>query len=405
MSNADRNEEKAEQPFDCPKDANRAFSKETSGGDARPVEYRPVAPLAPVGKGALSCFLVAMLVGGLLLLGVGGLIGWSVGKNKFASLSDRVVSYRSADMTVEQIIERDRQAVVQVNVPTEKGVSIGSGVIIDTQGHIVTNDHVISGGQRENVTLFDGTVLPARVVGVDPPDDLAVLKINPPRKIYAMPIGDSTRLQAGNQVLAIGNPLGITQTVTNGIVSALGRIVPEGPGGGTIINAVQTDAPINPGNSGGALVDMDGDLVGIPTLVAVDPEFKIPANGVGFAIPSDRVKFIAPQLIRYGKVVHSGRAALGASVITVDPVIAAQANLAVDHGALITSVVPNGPAARAGLRAGDVIVQVGNTQINSQADLAEALLAYDPGATANLGIVRGTRQMQVKVKLGELSIS
>src|SRR2546427_3956588 len=132
-------------------------------------------------------------------------------------------------------------------------------------------------------------------------------------------LGDSSQLRVGQEVLAIGNPLGITQTVTNGIVSALGRTISEGQGGATISDAIQTDAPINPGNSGGALVDLQGNLVGIPTLTAIDPEFNTPAYGVGFAIPSNRVKLIVPQIIQNGHVTHTGRAALGISGATVNP--------------------------------------------------------------------------------------
>ncbi len=223
--------------------------------------------------------------------------------------------------------------------------------------------------------------------------------------MYVMPIGDSSELQVGNSVLAIGNPLGITQTVTQGIISALGRTVNEGHGGGVIVDAVQTDAPINPGNSGGALVDTSGNLIGIPTLVAIDPEFKTPAYGVGFAIPSNRVKFIAPQLIQYGKVIHSGRAGLQAGVTTVDPLVASQLGLSIDHGVLIVSVTKNGAAANAGLRTGDVIVQINNQTINNVSDLSDALLSYDPGTTVNVNLVRGTQQQQVKMKLGELTVS
>jgi S1-C subfamily serine protease len=308
-------------------------------------------------------------------------------------------------MAPEQVVAQGRQAVVQINVQKGQGAGVGSGVIIDQQGHIVTNDHVVSGGQRFSVVLFDGTVVPAQLVGVDTADDLAVVKINPPNKMYAMPIGDSSKLQVGQPVLAMGNPLGITQTVTSGIVSALGRTVNEGQGGGTIVDAVQTDAAINPGNSGGALVDLNGNLVGIPTLVAIDPEFKTPANGVGFAVPSNRAKFITPQLIKYGKVEHSGRAAIGASVTTVDSQVAAQAGLSVDHGVLIVSVTPNGPSAQAGLQPGDVITKLNNTPINNTSDLSDALLTSDPGTTVTLGIVRGTQQRQVRMRLSELQIS
>jgi len=203
-------------------------------------------------------------------------------------------------------------------------------------------------------------------------------------------------------VLAIGNPLGITQTVTNGIVSALGRNVSEGQGGATIPNAIQTDAPINPGNSGGALVDMQGNLIGIPTLTAIDPEFNTPANGVGFAIPSNRVASVGPQIIAGGSVTHTGRAALGVSVTTVDANLAAQDNLSVNHGALIASVSPNGAAAAAGLQAGDVIVQFDNKTVTDTQSLGDALANHNPGDTVSVNVVRGTQQLTINVKLGEL---
>jgi S1-C subfamily serine protease len=345
------------------------------------------------------------LLGALLCLVIGGLVGWGITEAVTPQQNSGVVGYKSGGMAPEQVIAQGRQAVVQINVQTGQGAGIGSGVMIDQQGHIVTNAHVVSGGQNFSAVLFDGTVMPAQLVGADTADDLAVLKINPPKKVYAMPIGDSSKLQVGQPVLAIGNPLGITQTVTSGIVSALGRTVNEGQGGGVIVDAVQTDAAINPGNSGGALVDLNGNLVGIPTLVAIDPEFKTPANGVGFAVPSNRAKFITPQLIKYGTVEHSGRAAIGARVTTVDSLVAAQAGLSVDHGVLVVSVTPNGPSAQAGLQPGDVITKLNNTPINTTFDLSDALLTYDPGTTVTLGIVRGTQQMQVRMKLSELQIS
>jgi len=348
--------------------------------------------------------LIGALIGALLCLLLGGLAGWQIGKHNASSQIAGIIGYRSGAMTPEQVIAQDRQAVVQINVKTAKGSAVGSGVIIDSQGHIITNDHVVAEGQSYNIVLFDGTSLPAKLVGVDTADDLAVVKITPPDKMYVMPVGDSSRLEVGNPVLAIGNPLGITQTVTQGIISALGRTVNEGHGGGTIIDAVQTDAPINPGNSGGALVSLDGNLVGIPTLVAIDPEFKTPANGVGFAVPSNRVKFIAPQLIQYGKVIHSGRAAIQASVTTVDQRVASLAGLSVDHGVLIVRTVPDGAANRAGLKAGDVITQINDQAINNLSDLGDALLAYDPGTSVTVNYVRGTQQNQTKLKLGEQKV-
>ncbi|MGH2480528.1 MAG: S1C family serine protease, partial [Ktedonobacteraceae bacterium] len=323
--------------------------------DARPVyaQSNVVRP-SPARPRKGSNWLIPLLIGALLCLGLGGLAGWQIGRgNAVQSVPTGRVpgnpgpTYKSGGMTREQVIAQARQSVVQINVLTSQGGGLGSGEIIDQQGHIVTNDHVVANGKKFQVVLFDGTTLPATLTGVDPDDDLAVVKINPPKRISPIAMGDSSKLQVGNDVLAIGNPLGITQTVTNGIVSALGRTIPEGSGGGTIIDAIQTDAAINPCNSGGALVDMQGHLVGIPTLVPLDPEFKTPANGVGFAIPSNRVKFIAPQLIQNGKVLHSGRPSIGATVATVDPQVAAQAGLSTDHGALVVAVTPNGPAQQA----------------------------------------------------------
>src|SRR5205814_8138701 len=200
----------------------------------------------------------------------------------------------------------------------------------------------------------------------------------PASNLRVATLGDSSKLQVGQDVMAIGNPLGITQTVTNGIISALGRSVNE-QNGAIIPNAIQTDAAINPGNSGGALVDMQGNLIGIPTLTAIDPEFNTPANGVGFAIPSNRVSFIVPQIIANGHVTHTGRAALGVQVVSVDQTLAAQDNLAVDHGALIANVVPNGAAAAAGLKAGDVIVQIDNNQVTDTNTLGSVLATHNPG--------------------------
>jgi S1-C subfamily serine protease len=299
----------------------------------------------------------------------------------------------------EAVIARVQPAVVQINVTTGQGGGLGSGVIIDQRGYIITNNHVVEGAQRAEVVLYGGATLPAQIVGTDPPDDLAVVKVTPPKtNLTVATLGNSSQVRVGQDVLAIGNPLGITQTVTNGIVSALDRTV------GTIPDAIQTDAPINPGNSGGALVDLQGNVIGIPTATAIDPQFKTPANGVGFAVPSNRVKFIAPQLIQTGRVTNSGRAALGVGVVTVDPSLATQNGLAVDHGVLIASVTSGGPAAQAGLRPGDVIVQMDGKAVNDVPSLGDILLSKKPGDTVSVQFYRGSQQQTVQVRLGELKI-
>ncbi|GLV58929.1 hypothetical protein KDH_57570 [Dictyobacter sp. S3.2.2.5] len=306
----------------------------------------------------------------------------------------------------EAVVSKTRPAVVQITVQTQKGTALGSGVIIDKRGYIVTNNHVVDGVTTVGeVVLSDGTrIKNAQVVGTDPADDLAVIKINPPTNMSVISLGDSSQLRVGQDVLAIGNPLGNTQTVTNGIVSALGRNVSEG-NGAVIPNAIQTDAPINPGNSGGALVDLQGNLVGIPTLTAVDPEFNSPANGVGFAIPSNRVQFIATQLINNGRVHHTGRAAIGISPTDVDATLQMQDNLAVDHGVYVSRLTPGGAAEKAGIKVGDVIVQIDNTNIDSTPSLEDALIAKNPGDRVVVKFYRGTQQMSVNATLGELSAS
>ncbi len=378
-----------------------------------PVNPRP-------SNGVRTGAIVALSFVLLVVLGVGLFAGWQFGRTTGSTggASTNVATLQPGtgpQSTVpaltgnneqavrEAVVAKVRPAVVEVNVTTQQGGAIGSGVIIDGRGYIVTNNHVVNGAQSMTVTLYDGTNLPAQLVGTDPADDLAVVKITPPSKgLTVATIGDSSKLQVGQDVMAIGNPLGITQTVTHGIISALGRNVSEGQGGATIPNAIQTDAAINPGNSGGALVDMQGNLVGIPTLTAIDPEFNTPASGVGFAIPSNRVATIVPQIISSGSVTHTGRAALGVSVASVDANLAAQDNLSVNHGAYVASVVQNGAAASAGIHTGDVIVQINNTPVNDTQSLGEALASHNPGDTVAVHIYRGSQQMTINVKLGEL---
>jgi S1-C subfamily serine protease len=303
----------------------------------------------------------------------------------------------------EAVIAKVRPAVVLITVATQQGTALGSGVIIDKRGYIVTNNHVVNGARTLQVTLYNGANVTGQVAGTDSADDLAVVKFTPPSaNISAATLGDSSKLLVGEDVLVIGNPLGITQTVTNGIVSALGRSVSEGQGGATLPGAIQTDAPINPGNSGGALVDLQGNIIGIPTLTAIDPEFNAPANGVGFAIPSNRVRLIAPQIIDTGTVTHTGRAALNIGIEPVDPNLAQMNNLSVNSGVLITSLQSGGAGARAGLQVGDVIVQVNNTPVVDTSTLSDALLNEDPGSTVAVHIYRGNQQMTVNVTLGEL---
>ncbi len=371
--------------------------------EAIPTRKQPGSPNR-TSRGLSNSAIVAIVVALLLIVGIALFAAWQIGKNSASGTGTTTQTGSSAasyNALPEAVAAAFRQSVVQINVVTKQGSGLGSGTIIDSRGYIVTNEHVIEGATHIQVELYDGMLLPAQLTGEYAAEDLAVIKITPPPHMAVATIGDSSQLKVAEYVMAIGNPLGITQTVTSGIVSALGRNVPVGPGV-ELIDAIQTDAAINPGNSGGALVDLQGELIGVPTLTIINPTFNSPASGVGFAVPSNRVKFIVPQLIATGHVTHTGRASLGVSVVTVDASVAAQNNLSVDHGVLIASTTPNGPAATAGLRAGDVIVQIDNTPVTSVQSMGDVLLSKSPGDTVAVTINRGGQQMTVNVTLGEL---
>ncbi len=398
--------------------APQAYNTTPGQFEPDPVPPTPTRPTSSGRSGMRTGAIFALALALALVFGTGLFAGWQFGRTSNTSSTGSVATLQpgnTSNVTIPQLTSNDieavreaviakvRPAVVQVNVTLKGGSAIGSGVIIDGRGYIVTNDHVVNGAQTLEVVLYDGTRLTAQVAGTDPADDLAIIKVTPPKNgLTTVKLGDLSKLTVGQDVLAIGNPLGITQTVTNGIISALGRNVSEGQGGATLPDAIQTDAPINPGNSGGALVDLQGNLIGIPTLTAIDPQFNTPANGVGFAIPSNRVSFIAQQIIATGQVTHTGRAVLGVEVASVDATIATQNNLSVDHGALIIRLTQGYPAASAGLQAGDVIVQIDNTPVNDTASLGDALLNKNPGDTVAVRIYRGSQQLTINVQLGEL---
>ncbi|GHO58738.1 S1C family serine protease [Ktedonobacter robiniae] len=308
------------------------------------------------------------------------------------------------DQIRRKVADSVKPTIVQINVKTSSGGSLGSGIIIDRRGYVVTNNHVVENGQNVEVQLASGEHLPAQIRGTDPTDDLAVLQIKPTRNMPIATLGDSSRVYVGETVMAIGNPLGITQTVTSGIVSALNRIVSEGSGGAVLPDTIQTDAAINPGNSGGALVDMNGNVVGVPTLAAIDPEFKTPASGVGFAIPANRVKFIVPQIIKDGRVTNSGRAALGITALPLTPFIAQQRNLSVTKGLLVAEVQAGGAAEQAGIQPGDVITQIDNVSVEQNEDVSHYLLTKKPGDKVTVRYVRDNNRATALVALGELQI-
>jgi S1-C subfamily serine protease len=286
-----------------------------------------------------------------------------------------------------------------VLIRTSEG--LGSGVVLDRSGNIVTNAHVAGSATKFQVQVAGDTApRSAHLVGTYPPDDLAVIRADDPSGLQPAKFGNSDQAQAGDVVLAIGNPLGLSGSVTQGIVSATDRAVTEpaaeGSAAATLAGAIQTSAPINPGNSGGALVSASGQVIGIPTLAAASPQGGSQAQGIGFAIPSNLARDIASQIIDSGHVTNSHRAALGAEVATV---LGADGS---PRGVGVVTVTGGGAADQAGLRAGDVITAVGDTQTQDTTALSQALAAARPGDKVTMKISRVGQERTVQLTLGEL---
>ncbi|MEU7424042.1 trypsin-like peptidase domain-containing protein [Streptomyces sp. NPDC040750] len=296
----------------------------------------------------------------------------------------------------QRVIKEVLPSVVQIQASGD----LGSGVVFDGAGHIVTNAHVVGSEKTFKVTTANSEEpLTASLVYSYPEQDLAVIRLDKvPAGLRPAVFGDSAKVEVGQIVLAMGSPLGLASSVTEGIVSATGRTVSEGAEGGTgatIANMVQTSAAINPGNSGGALVGLDGRIIGIPTLAAADPGLGgSAAAGIGFAIPVSMVKTVAGQIVRQGKVVDSGRAALGITGRTV--VDAAYRPV----GVAVVTVRAGDAAARAGLRPGDVITRLGERPITTITSLSEALAADEPGRRTTVTYERDGAGKTVEVTLG-----
>jgi serine protease Do len=271
----------------------------------------------------------------------------------------------------------------------------GSGVIVTASGRILTNAHVVKDADDITVTLHDGNDYEAKVVGIDPKVDLAVLQLKGTLPaLKPVTFGDSSALRLGEVVLAIGDPFGVGKSVTMGIVSAKGR---GGMGIEEYEDFIQTDAAINPGNSGGALVNLRGELVGINTAIASRSGGYA---GIGFAIPTNMARPVMERLIKDGKV---SRGYLGVNIGTATPQIAKQEKLGTQHGALVAAVDPNGPAARAGLAEGDVVVALNGTEIKTGYVLRNAIAMTRPGTTVDLEVIhRSGNKATLKAKLGEL---
>ena len=283
----------------------------------------------------------------------------------------------------------------------------GSGFVIDKEGHILTNYHVIADARQVEVTLHNRKKYKATIVGTDKSHDLAIVQIKAP-DLQPMTLGDSTNLQVGQKVYAIGNPFGLAGTLTRGIVSSIRQV--QEPDGLVIEEAIQTDAAINPGNSGGPLLNWHGEVIGINTMIASSVG---QSAGIGFAIPINTAKAVVNDLVTLGRV---RRPALGVRTIPIDPELADELGLAANYGLLLIQAVPGGAADRAGLRGGSERAQLGNTiimiggdlivaidrdKVESQQDLARIMNKHRAGDTVKVTIFRGKKQLEVPVVLGE----
>lgn len=325
--------------------------------------------------------------------------GCTTGSRQDASapaVADAPMAASDLQSQYQKVIKKALPSVVQIQSSRE----LGSGVVYDGKGHIVTNAHVVASQKTFKVTTASSEQpLTARLVYSYPAQDLAVIKLDKvPAGLKAAAFGDSEKVEVGQIVLAMGSPLGLSSSVTQGIVSATGRTVSEAGGGtgATLANMVQTSAPINPGNSGGALVDLAGHVIGIPTLGAADPALgNSAAPGIGFAIPASTVKTIAGQIVDKGRVTNSGRAALG---ITARTVVNENYQPA---GVAVVSVKPDGAADKAGLRTGDIITGLGGRSVSNLTSLAVALAGDGPGQKTTVTYQRDGHEKKATVTLGE----
>lgn len=276
--------------------------------------------------------------------------------------------------------------------------ALGSGVIISKDGYILTNNHVVANADTIDVELYDGTQQKAKLIGTDPSTDLAVIKIDPTPTMKYAPLGDSDRLKVGEWVVAIGSPRGFDWTVTAGIISAKHRtgIGALGPAG--YEDFIQTDAAINPGNSGGPLINLNGEVVGINSLIISASQGS---EGMGFAIPSNMAKEISESLIQHGKVV---RGYMGVNIQDVTPDMVKGLKLKEQtKGAIVTDVMPGGPAEKAGVEQGDIIVKFDGKSVENSSQLRNLVAVVDPGSTVKVTLLRNSKEMELSLTVGDLA--
>lgn len=373
----------------------------------------------------IGSLFAAALLGGGAAVGIGAAVESDSASTVVTTVQEQgpapATFARSTDdaKSVQEIYAAAGPGVVQVTSTSvvsqspvfgaQEARSLGSGFVIDKAGHIVTNFHVVEGASKVEVNFSGADRVPAKVVGIDPSTDLAVLKIDAQaRALTPLPLGDSDAIRVGDAVVAIGNPFGLERTVTAGIVSALQRQI-RAPNGFTIDKAIQTDAPINQGNSGGPLLDARGQVIGVNSQIESDSGGNV---GIGFAVPVNTVREVVSQVLRTGRVEHSY---MGIEMQAVDENLSQTFRLPVQKGVLITAVRPGSPADRAGLKGGDrqvvvdgvsyalggdIVTRAEGEEITHPDQLRGLVMAHDPGDTITLEIYRGESPKTVPVTLG-----
>ncbi|MBJ7353416.1 MAG: trypsin-like peptidase domain-containing protein [Thermoleophilaceae bacterium] len=394
-------------------------------------DHTPQPPASGGGSSAGLSFVSAIIGGAIVAAIVAALIATGVIGGKETVVQGGGVAATTANATgdsktVGAIYKESSPAVVSIaaRVSTggestfgqeQEGTATGTGFVISDDGYIITNDHVVDGHQGDvKVTFNDDKSITGKVIGQDPSNDVAIVKVDKgDHKLTTLPLGDSGKVAVGDPVVAIGNPFGLNQTVTTGIVSALQRTI-TAPNNFSIDNVIQTDAAINPGNSGGPLINGSGEVIGINSQIATGGSGGSGGNvGIGFAVPINTVKRIIPQLEKNGKVDY---AYLGVSTGTLPSAAAERLKLGTDEGAVVACVVKDGPAAKAGLTAGgqdtatidgaqfnldaDVITKIAGEDVKTSTDVQKAVLKKQPGDEIEIEVTRNGEDKTLKAKLG-----
>jgi S1-C subfamily serine protease len=369
---------------------------------------------ALLGGAVVAVFGLLAIATGLVSTGGGTTTTRNIVSASGTTPAAAVTSDEESGNTVNQIYKADAGGVAFIESKVSEGVASGSGVVLDDEGHVLTNNHVVEGSEEISVSFeSEGQMYPAEVVGTEPNKDLALLKVDAPAStLHPLKLGDSSKMEVGDPVVAIGNPFDLQRTVTSGIVSALQREI-QAPDGVTIDNVIQTDAAINPGNSGGPLINSAGEVIGINSQIETGGEGSEGNVGIGFAIPINTAKEEIAQL-ESGTADEHGY--LGISGASITPELARAFNLPVEEGVLVQQVEEGGPAAAAGIQGattaatveggefglgGDIITAVNGESIASTEDLIEKISDAHAGESVELTVIRGEKTASVSVQLAE----